>query len=153
MKNVKSINVNELVDKKTVKDMLGVPLARVKGIAVTQFSHLTRYGENIGFKGAFVAVNLLTGEILESNCAFLPKGITQELSRQLDASEIREVEFSCDIMAIASDKNSSGYAWVAEAPQTKEHLSRFEELKKEAESMAVELLSLPAPEKKSKKSA
>lgn len=113
-KQTKSINVNELVDKKTVKENLNKPLANIYGVATTSFSHTTKYGENTGFKGDFFGVNLITGEVLESSAAFLPKQITEQIIKQLETNQGGEVHFSCTLKALESDKSPSGYAWIAD---------------------------------------
>lgn len=147
-KNVKSINVNTLVDKKTVMSHLDKPLAKIKGFATSIISVKTKYGEQIGFNGQFMAVNLLTGEIIQSDALFAPRQLASQLEKMLVNGET-EVEVSFDLAATATDKNAQGYAWIAQKPLTQEQKNRFAMLKSEFLS---EVAALPAPEK-TKKSA
>lgn len=146
MQKVKSININTTFDKKTVKENMNKPLVRVQGVAYGTIEATTKFGTNTGFKGDFVAVNLLTGECFESDAAFLPKGLTQDIEKRLNASETHEVEFNAVLVAIDSDKNDKGYAWVAEHPKTEAMLSRRERMKQEALEASKKIAALPKPE-------
>lgn len=139
---VKSINVNTVFDKKTVKENLGTDLIRVTGIATHTIGATTKYGEQTGFGGSFMAVNLLTGELFESEAAFLPKGFTNELEKVL-ASGQDEIEVNMTIQAIESDKNDKGYAWIAVRPKTEKHLSLKQKLKENLLADMPKLLDKP----------
>lgn len=152
MEKLKSININTVFDKKTVKDHLNKPLVNVSGFAYAEFEVPTKYGPMVGFKGDFVCVNLLTGEVSESDAAFLPKGLTKELQKKLANGS--EISFAADIQAMETDKNAYGYAWVAEMPRTEEMQNRREKLKAEALKYASTIKALPKPSaEKVKKSA
>ncbi len=142
LNKVKSINVNTVFDKKTVKEHLNEVLFTVSGYVYGIICHDGKYGESVGFKGDFVAVNKLTGEIFESEAAFLPQGLTREIQQRLEKSETSEVKFTADIKAMPSTKSAQGYAWIADAPRTEQMVSRKEALKLEALQSA-KLLAAP----------
>ena len=146
MTQVKSININSVFDKKTVKENFDKPLVNVTGIAYEPVFIHTKFGEQTGFKGDFVAVNLLNGAVYESNCVFLPKQFTQTLMHKLEAAQNTEVEFSVCLKATSSDKNPSGYAWIADMPDTQERMTRRQLLLERAQQQAAQL-ALPAPKK------
>lgn len=143
MEKLKSINVNSVFDKKVVLQNLDKVLYTVSGYAYSQFIVSTKYGENLGFKGDFVAVNKLTGEVFESDACFLPKSLAHDIAARLEKSENQEVRFTADIKATASDKNDRGYAWIADAPRTEEMISRREQMKIEALQSAQKVLAAP----------
>jgi len=154
---VKSININSVFDKKTVKENMNKPLVTVSGFADDFFYTMTKFGEQVGFKGDFVATNLLTGEMYESNAAFLPKQLAGTLVKKLESNPGQSIELTATLQAVESDKNSHGYAWIAEAPMTEQRLSRREALRQQAlmESNKVKALAAPVKEapEKGKKSA
>ncbi len=143
LEKVKSINVNSVFDKKTIKEHLNEVLFTVSGFAYGVIIHDGKFGESVGFKGDFVAVNKLTGEVFESNAAFLPAGLTREIQTELDRSENKEVKFTADIKAMPSTKTVQGYAWIADMPRTEAMVNRMEALKLAALS-EVKKLSAPA---------
>jgi len=150
---VKSINVNTVFDKKTVKDNLNKPLYTISGFVDEAFFTNTKFGEQIGFKGDFVAVNLLNGEIFESVAAFVPKGLGTQLERMIKDNPNTSVEINATVMAIPSDKNDKGYAWVAEKPMTEERLKRRAALLENANTASKKLLAAPKKAAKEEKAA
>lgn len=120
LNQLKSINYNDVLDKKEIKKDLEAhfnkPLIYIEGLAYSTITHMTKYGENTGFKGKFMAMNHITGEVFEAKAAFLPKNLTEDLVRILDKNG--EVKVQATIQIMPSDKNSDGFAWVAEEPQT-----------------------------------
>lgn len=148
MNKVKSINVASVFDKKTVKENLNKVLFTVHGYARSMIFVDGKYGEQIGFKGDFVAINKITGEVFESEAFFAPKGLSKELEKRLSTSDGQEVKFSADIKATESDKNDKGYAWVADAPKTEAMASQKEALKLAALKEAQSIVALPAPKKR-----
>lgn len=144
-KEVKSINIGSIFDKKTTAENLNKPLIAVAGVAYTYFVHNTKYGESTGFKGDFVCRNLLTGEVQTAPAIFVPKGLCAEILAKLKDGQ-SEVEFQAMISAIPTDKNTQGYAWVADAPVTESRLQRRAQLL----SMVTDggQLALPLPSKK-----
>lgn len=151
---VKSINVNTVFNKKTVKENLNKPLFTIKGVAEKVITINTKYGEQQGAGGDFIAVNMLTGEVFTSQAAFLPKNFAKDLYAMLEKSENREVEFAATIKAIPSDKNNTGYAWVAEAPETQERANRRDRMMQEVlTTYAPKQLAAPEAAKTSGKKA
>lgn len=150
MVQVKSINVNTIFDKKTVKDHMNKPLVYIHGFADDYFTMPSKFGEQVGFKGDFVATNLLTGEIYESTAAFIPTQITSQLKAKMKDGLSVEIKFN--LQATESDKNNQGYAWIAERPVTDEILQRTTALKAEAEKVKsnLKLLDKPASTKNTK---
>lgn len=151
MKQVKSINYNAILDKKAIKknmsDYLGKDLIVINGIATGTINFMSKYGENTGLEGTFFAYNLITGETFESNGAFLPNNLTQQLVKILEKGEQQDVEVSCTISIMESDKNAEGFAWVANKPKTEEFVRRENEIKNRFMS------SLPPLLEKAKKTA
>lgn len=150
-KTVKSLSVGEIFDKKTAKEHINKPVCCFAGVIYSSFVNLSKYGESVGFKGDIIATNYLTGEVFESDACFLPKNLTAELERKLAANQGGEVEFMAEIRAIASDKNTQGYAWIADVPQTKERMNRKKELIEKATKFFSEKKLLTAPAENGKK--
>ena len=147
MPEIKSININTVFDKKEIKNNLNKPLIQVEGFAMDYFMNHTKFGENVGFKGDFVAVNLLTGEVFESSAIFLPKQFTETLQAKLEATQGGEVQFSGVIKATESEKSPLGYAWILDMPETEARVNRRKQLLLAATEQA-KTLALPAPKKK-----
>lgn len=143
--NVKSINVNTVFNKKEVLNHMNKPLFHVKGWAMAVIGVNTKYGEQIGFRGDFLAINQLTGEVFTSEAAFLPKSETRSIEKLLSNPENHEVEIDMVIQATETDKNDKGYAWIAVMPKTEAQQNRFEKLKIEAEKAAQQILKLEPP--------
>jgi len=129
-KELKSINNKDVYGSPNKKD-IGTTAYRVMGYATGYFIYETKYGENTGIKGDFVAVNN-KGERFSSHCAFLPNSLTNDIVKRLDQGEI-DVAFTADIATVESDKSPSGYAWIAQEPQTEERRSRMAEMLEQAE--------------------
>lgn len=152
MAQVKSITVGAIFDKKTTRENMNKVIMRVSGVAFSEFTNNGTFGESVGFKGDFVCLNYVTGEVFESNACFLPKGLTAEIAKKLEQNS--EVEFNAEIRPIESKKNAQGYAWVADAPMTEARLSRAAAMKKEMLEYASKLkLLATSPKHDSKKSA
>ena len=150
---VKALSVNEIFDKKTTKDHLNKDLILINGIVDDKFFHMTKYGESTGFKGVFFFTNLLTGEVKESQAAFLPKGLTAKLAEQVDNNPNMEIELKdIAVRAIESDKNREGYAWVAEKPMTETKLSYSEQMRQKTIAHASKL-QIEAPKAKTEAKA
>lgn len=122
MKTIKSITTKTVFGKPT-KDDIGKTLMYVTGIVDASFVHNSTYGENVGLKGDFVAVNAQTGEKFASKAAFLPAQVTEQVIQQLEQGVI-EIEFKTAIALMETDKNTAGYTYVAEAPQTEERKAK-----------------------------
>ena len=90
-------------NKKTTKQNIGKPLVRIAGEVDDFILTNSKFGESVGFKGFFTAVNLLTGEVFESNAAFIPNQITETLKEKLATGNSVFVEF--DLMALESQKS------------------------------------------------
>jgi len=150
VKQLKSINYNDVLNKKELKanlaDNFGKPLIYIEGIAYGTIHHMSKYGENIGFKGKFLALNHMTGETFESNACFLPKSLTADLQSILERTG--EVKLQADIQIMPSDKNTDGFAWIAEQPKTEARINAEEQLRMEFMGNIKTLL--PSPDKKTK---
>ncbi len=148
--HLRSINIKEIVDMIGIKQKFGKTLVTISGFAYNTFTTNTKYGESLGFKGDFVAVNAETGEVFESNVCFLPKSLTKDIEKQLDKSENKEVHFIADIGVEASDKNDRGYAWVANQPRTELMDNRKTALLKAAQDISSNVKQLPKAADKKK---
>ena len=144
MTQIKSINVNSIFDKKTTKQNLNKPLCRIAGQANDFINVAGKFGESTGFKGDFIAVNLLSGEVFESNVAFIPSQLTNTVKEKLSSGESIFLEF--DLMATESEKSPTGYAWIANEPMTEKRKKLQDELREKAEQIK-SMLALPAPKK------
>lgn len=148
---IKSITVNSVLGKETKKkvaELLNKPLITIYGFAYTTFVNESKYGENTGFKGDFVAVNLITGEVFESNAAFLPKNLTQQIEAMMTKAQGLEVEFKAQIMAVPSEVSPNGYAWIADAPTTEERKNRAVAMLEKIKKDTAGLLAAPSKTKK-----
>lgn len=145
MNIVKSINVNTIFDKKTTKQHLGKPLCRIAGEVDDFIVANSKFGDSIGFKGVFTAVNLLTGEVFESTAAFIPAQLTATLKEKLSSGNAVFIEF--DLMALESSKSPTGYTWIAEKPMTEERKRLADAMREKALELS-KTLALPAPSKK-----
>ncbi len=143
MEKIKSININETFDKATVKAHMNTSLVNVVGVAYSSFVIMTKFGENTGLKGDFFATNLLTGEVFESEAAFLTSAYTEQVAEMLRQPGNLEVHINVNISATPSDKNNFGYAWVADTPRTEAMQSRREAMKLEVLKNAQKLLTAP----------
>jgi len=114
---VKSINVKSVFGKVS-KANIGEVLFNVAGHADELLTIETKYGENVGLKGDFVAVNAQTGEVFESNAAFLPSNLTDSIVAKIKESPNTSIEFKASVELAESDKNDKGYTNIAEAPLT-----------------------------------
>jgi hypothetical protein len=126
------------------KDNLGDVLT-VGGQAFAYKEIKSKYGDSIALQGAFVAVNLLTGEVFESQVAFLPKGISEQIAVKLKEGEA-VVEFQAKICTVASDKNPAGYAWIDSIILPEHAAKRHEELVSGLVAASQSLKRLAAPE-------
>ena len=124
MKTIKSIT-SKSVFGTPKKDDIGNVAFYVTGIVDATFVHNTLYGENVGLKGDFVAINANTGEQFKSEAAFLPGQITEQIKDQVQHGVV-DIEFSCSVKLMATDKNASGYTWVVDAPKTEERKAKAE---------------------------
>lgn len=91
-----------------VKELPNENLMRVIGIAKGTFTGTTNFGEYVGFKGQFKAINLATGEEFSSGKLFLPE-IAQNLVEGA-LSETESVEFAFDLGKKEAD-NAVGYEY------------------------------------------
>lgn len=131
IKTLKSLSIWDVVTKPQVKGNMNKPLFNIHGFATSTFTHASKFGENTGFKGDFVAISCLDGKIYASDASFLPKGMTEEIKAQLDQGLV-EVEFKATVKAVESDNNSYGYAIIADEPETEERQNRREALMQRA---------------------
>lgn len=144
-KAIKSISHKSVMGRNPTKKDIGKSLYNVAGFADSSFSTTGKYGEFIGFKGDFIAVNLFTSETFSSNALFTVKSLEEELLEKL--KDGMNVELQACIQLAESDKNDKGIAYIAEAPMTKERVDRQTMLLERVDS----LKAIEAP--KDKKSA
>jgi len=128
---IKSITTKSVYGKADKSD-IGKEIMKVYGYAANFFIHETKYGENKGLKGYFVAINPQTGEVFESRAAFLPDNVTDSILTRLKEGET-EVEFTCTIEVAESDKNDRGIAYIAEEPLTEQRKSMIAKMREYAE--------------------
>ena len=130
---IDSITGKSLFPKKfPFKDHIGRDIYAIKG-QVFQYTEIKgKYSEQNGptivLKGAFVAVNLITGEAFESGSYLPPKDIGNQAKNRMDAGE---VSFDVEVkMGLAtSDKNEQGYAWVTTPIMDSASIARHEAIK------------------------
>jgi len=122
-KELKSLSLNDVVTKPQIKDNINKPLVNIHGFISSYFTHTTKFGENTGFKGDFVAISCLDNSVYISSAAFLPNGLTEQILKQLSQG-LLEVEFKATIKAISSDKSPYGYAIIADEPETEQRQNR-----------------------------
>lgn len=136
---LKSINIRDVFGEVS-RENIGQTLFVIRGVATEVFTHLNKFGENVGLKGDFVAIHGVTGEVFTANAAFLPNGITKQVVKKLENGDY-EVEFSAEIQCVSSDKNSKGIAYIAEEPRTEQRLKRQQDLMQWASQNAQKLIA------------
>lgn len=121
---LKSITAKALNDGKEVtKDHIGKVIANIGGIVDSYFTVTNKYGDNIGFKGDFIAVNPESGNVYDSEAIFLPQSATDLIMQQLKEGQ-NEIVLNLSLKVTASDKNSKGIAYVCDNPETETRKNR-----------------------------
>lgn len=140
--SVKSVvgNIKLMVRDGAIKD--GDQIMRVYGTASALATGTSDFGDWVGFKGNFKAINLITSEAFASGKLFLPDVAGDLLEGAVSGSD-GAVEFGFDIAIEYDDQSATGYIYTATPilePAEDEALSRIE--------AAFKRLSPPEPESK-----
>jgi hypothetical protein len=145
MNQVPEITLKSTFPKKfDFSTLIGKDVLMVGGQALGYKVHPdTGRGESIMLSGAFVGVNLTTGEAFESSTFYPSKDFAFQVYERLKAGEV-VVEFKAKFALVASAKTVQGYAWVTRPILDADTKSRHEELKLAVMAQAKELL-LAAP--------
>jgi len=149
------IMATKLVNKLSVKSAIGkiavkeipesgiLPLMRLFGVAGKKLSTgNSTYGEWTAFNGQFRAINLRTGEIVESGKLFVPEVAENMLVAALAAEGVESVEFGFDI-GVERAETTIGYQYTVTTLQDAKQADPLAALAKQFD--AVPLPQLPAP--------
>ena len=115
---VKIKNIRKITPKivaGSVKDLYKksgeVLFMRVYGIATKIFTTETTFGPSTGFKGQFVAVNIITGETFKAPKIYLPDVANDYLVPALEQDGKKEVQFAFDIGVVKATSEKSAYEY------------------------------------------
>lgn len=112
---------------------------RIIGIATDTKAVTTQYGESIGLKGQFMAINP-KGEQFMSGTAYLPNIALSLITGQLAADQVEGVKFAFDLFKVLDDSVMIGYRYEAKPlVEPAENNPLFD--------LAKTMPALPAPEK------
>ncbi len=139
-KQVKSINSG--IAGKASKADIGSVLYTVTGVATGWGTFNSKFGAQKFLKGDFLAVLAKgpdAGKVVISNAAFLPGEVVNMAIERLNGGQ-HEVDLTVGVGVAESDKNSSGIAYIAVEPMTKERKSRQAELLARANKLATATL-------------
>jgi len=143
---LKKISVATVFGKVDLKALLAAPgetikCMRVLGLAISQKTGLSSYGEWSALLGQFQATNLVTGEVFNGSTLFLPEVALTPILVALSAQGTRGVEFAIDVhVKYVNDAKPGGspyeYTFVPLlAPDANDPVSR----------LAAKVLALEAP--------
>ena len=94
--------------KATLGDAAQIDLVKVYGVCTGSFVKPTTYGDSVGLKGEFKALNVATNEEFIAGVAYLPKSLTDLIANQI-SDEVTKVQFAFIVGAKAAPKSSVGY--------------------------------------------
>ncbi len=146
MNKVDKITIKSTFNKKEdFKPLIGKDILIFAGQAVGYKVHNhPTYGESIGLIGAFVCINLITGEQVESQMIYPTKSLAMSIHDRITKGEAI-VEFKAKISVAASDKSPLGYAWVETPMLDADTVSRHQELVSSVVAESAKYLALAAP--------
>lgn len=152
---VDSISNKSLFPKKfPFVDHIGRDIVAVKGQVFAYSEIKGKYeeqqGKTILLQGAFVAVNLVTGEVAESGTYLPTKAIGELAKERLKTGELA-FDIEVKMSLAASNKNEQGYAWITTPIIPAAALAHHEALKQSFVAAMVPLISSNATPKAAKK--
>lgn len=137
-------NIRRLVDEKGNEKQF---LYRVGGVVEQLITGEGKHGTWYGFKGQFFAAT--PDKAFESTTIFLPSTLANPIVEQLQQG-VTGIEFKGDVFAIETEKNASGYAFLAEPVITATAKEKFTKLQKSVLGEPLPLLAAPDKEEKKK---
>lgn len=145
-KTVKTITLKEVIGEipRGGGDFIGRAVMAFTGKADKYFTKITQYGESVCLVGDFVAINLLTGEVVEGSQIYLPDELAQSVAKALDTKgDGSAVIFDSpvEILVAASERGARGYTFVTRGLSTpeavKERENRAEKLRGAVAALAI----------------
>jgi hypothetical protein len=129
---MKDLGCDPLLVKKLPEGQHKLALCRVYGTVLKVGVQVDRNrgAEYTYFLGQFEGVNVITGEVIQSNKLYLPEGPTATLeSAFLSAANKRgknvAIMFAFEIRSVKSDKTNSGYVYETAAIQAPEQADQL----------------------------
>ncbi len=122
-------NIKKMIAAQPEGEEKPIPFMRVYGVATSVETGESDYGAWKAFIGQFKAINLLDGTEYNSGKLFLPNVAGDLLDGSLGASEINNVEFGFDLIAVPDSESTVGYVYEAEPliePAKDDTFSRLE---------------------------